>query len=106
METVGEEAAAVEKAADKAEKTVTEQKMISQPHMMPGTKREITVIVNKTPVTLRGKESYTFVDILDFYPFDLTTMRGKRLVTNVNGTHAEFIQPIDEGAVIDIYWEN
>lgn len=106
VETVEEEAAAVEKAADKAEKTVPEQKMISQPHMMPGTKREITVIVNKTPVTLRGKESYTFVDILDFYPFDLTTMRGKRLVTNVNGTHAEFIQPIDEGAVIDIYWEN
>jgi len=33
-------------------------------------------------------------------------MRGKRLVTNVNGIHAEFIQPIDEGAVIDIYWEN
>lgn len=106
VKTVEEEAAAVEKAADKAEKTVPEQKMISQPHMMPGTKREITVIVNKTPVTLRGKESYTFVDILDFYPFDLTTMRGKRLVTNVNGTHAEFIQPIDEGAVIDIYWEN
>lgn len=106
VETVEEEAADVEKAADKAEKTVPEQKMISQPHMMPGTKREITVIVNKTPVTLRGKESYTFVDILDFYPFDLTTMRGKRLVTNVNGTHAEFIQPIDEGAVIDIYWEN
>lgn len=102
VETVEEEAAAVEKA----EKTVPEQKMISQPHMMPGTKREITVIVNKTPVTLRGKERYTFVDILDFYPFDLTTMRGKRLVTNVNGTHAEFIQPIDEGAVIDIYWEN
>ena len=106
VETVEEEAVAVEKAEDKAEKTVPEQKMISQPHMMPGTKREITVIVNKTPVTLRGKESYTFVDILDFYPFDLTTMRGKRLVTNVNGTHAEFIQPIDEGAVIDIYWEN
>lgn len=106
VETVEEEAAAVEKAEDKAEKTVPEQKMISQPHMMPGTKREITVVVNKTPVTLRGKESYTFVDILDFYPFDLTTMRGKRLVTNVNGTHAEFIQPIDEGAVIDIYWEN
>lgn len=106
VETVEEEAAAVEKAEDKAEKTVPEQKMISQPHMMPGTKHEITVVVNKTPVTLRGKESYTFVDILDFYPFDLTTMRGKRLVTNVNGTHAEFIQPIDEGAVIDIYWEN
>ena len=106
VETVEEEAAAVEKAEDKAEKTVPEQKMISQPHMMSGTKREITVVVNKTPVTLRGKESYTFVDILDFYPFDLTTMRGKRLVTNVNGTHAEFIQPIDEGAVIDIYWEN
>ena len=67
--------------------------------------RTITVRVNNTPVVLSGKESYTFVDILDFYPFDLTAMHGRRLVTNVDGVHAEFIQPIQDGAVIDLYWE-
>ena len=61
--------------------------------------------MNNTPVVLSGKESYTFVDILDFYPFDLTAMHGRRLVTNVDGVHAEFIQPIQDGAVIDLYWE-
>ena len=67
--------------------------------------RTITVRVNNTPVVLSGKESYTFVDILDFYPFDLTAMHGRRLVTNVDGVHAEFIQPIQDGAVIELYWE-
>ncbi len=68
-------------------------------------KKTITITVNQTPVTLYGKETYTFVDILDFYPFDLTAMHGKRLVTNVNGIHAEFITPISDGEAIDLYWE-
>ena len=65
----------------------------------------MTVIVNKTPVTLTGKSEYMFVDVFDFYPFDLTTVRGKRLITNIDGSHAEFIQTLHEGAVVDIYWE-
>ena len=65
----------------------------------------MTVIVNKTPVTLTGKSEYMFVDVFDFYPFDLSTVRGKRLITNIDGSHAEFIQTLHEGAVVDIYWE-
>ena len=66
---------------------------------------EINVIVNNQRVTLRGKTSYIFVDIFDFYPFDLSTIQGKRLITNINGEHAEYIAPIYDGAVIEIYWE-
>lgn len=65
----------------------------------------IGVIVNSHPVTLTGKSSYTFVDIFDFYSFDLSTIRGTRLVTNVNKEHAEYIQPIYDGDIIDLYWE-
>ena len=103
---VADEAAVTEPVTEDTSKTEAEQNVTPQPQPAPAVSRAITVVVNKTPVTLTGKQSYTFVDILDVYPFDLSTMRGKRLVTNVNGIHAEFIQPIDEGAVIDIYWEN
>lgn len=65
----------------------------------------ITVIVNKQPVVLSGKSSYMFVDVFDFYDFDLSTVRGKRLITNLNGNHAEYIAPIFDGSVIEIYWE-
>jgi len=65
----------------------------------------IHITVNNTNVTLSGKPSYIFVDVFDFYPFDLTTMGGKRLVTNLDGKHAEYIEPIYDGAVIDLYWE-
>ncbi len=65
----------------------------------------IGIIVNKTPVTLSGKNSYAFVDIFDFYDFDLSKMRGKRLITKINGHDAEFVETIYEGSIVDIYWE-
>ncbi len=67
--------------------------------------KNITISVNSQPVILSGKPDYTFVDIFDFYKFDLTTMRGKRLITNINRRHADFIDPLFDGAIVDIYWE-
>ena len=64
------------------------------------------ILVNKTPVTLTGKESYKFVDIFDFYEFDLSVMRGKKLITKINGHDAEFMETLIEGSIIEIYWEN
>lgn len=66
---------------------------------------DIQIVVNNTNVILRGKPAYKFVDIFDFYNFDLTTIRGKRLITNIDGHHAEYIEPVYEGSVIDLYWE-
>lgn len=67
--------------------------------------RDMSVIINNQPVMLKGKTDYKLVDIFDFYPFDLTSVRGTRLITNVNGQHAEFIAPLRDGDAIDIYWE-
>lgn len=65
----------------------------------------ITVTVNQTPVTLTGKDTYTYVNILDFYPFDLSTMGGEELVKTVNGEAADFTTPIREADVIELYWK-
>ena len=66
---------------------------------------EITVIVNKLPVTLKGKSSYVFVDVFSFINFDLNDSRGRSIVTQLNKRRAEYMEPLTEGDVIDIYWE-
>lgn len=68
-------------------------------------KTNINVTVNGRPVTLSGKSDYMFVDIFDFYYFDLSKVGGTRLITNINGRHAEYVAPLHDGDVIDIYWE-
>ena len=71
----------------------------------PAREVDIHIVVNNTNVTLSGKSAYRFVDIFDFYSFDLTTRRGKKLITNIDGHHAEYIEPVYEGSVVDLYWE-
>lgn len=66
---------------------------------------EITVIVNKLPVTMKGKSSYVFVDVFSFIDFDLNDSRGRSIVTQLNKRRAEYMEPLTEGDVIDIYWE-
>lgn len=67
--------------------------------------RTMHITVNKQPVILNGKAEYKFVDIFDFYPFDLSSVRGSRLITNINGQHAEYIASLQDGDTVDIYWE-
>ena len=68
--------------------------------------KQISVSVNGVPVTLKGKLSYIFVDVLDFYPFDTKVAGGTNLVKKINGEKSEFTTPIDEGDNIEIYWED
>ncbi len=65
----------------------------------------IGVLVNSKPVLLQGKASYVFVDIFDYIDFDLSTVKGKTLITNVNGKKADYMEPLYDGAVIEVYWE-
>ena len=41
----------------------------------------VTVYVNGQPVRLTGKNSYIFVDIFDFYDFDLSASAGRAIIT-------------------------
>jgi hypothetical protein len=65
---------------------------------------DLMVIVNGRPVTLKGKAQYCFVDILDFYPFDVSQAHGQNVVMRINGEGAEFTSPLSAGDVIDLYW--
>ncbi len=65
----------------------------------------MTVIVNGSTVILKGKSTYYFVDILDFYPFDVSTAHGETVITQINGEKAEFTSILHAGDVIDLYWK-
>ena len=65
----------------------------------------VTLMVNGKPVILRGKASYVFVDILDVYPFDVSASHGESVVMQINGEKAEFVTPVTDGDIIDLYWK-
>lgn len=67
---------------------------------------EITVFVNDTPILLKNKSSYVFVDIFDYYQFDLKSPGGSFLVTQINGLKCGYMDELSEGDRVQIYWGN
>ena len=66
--------------------------------------KDVTVKVNDTLVTLKGKVHYLLVDVLDFYTFDMSEYRG-RLILEINGVgDMDFTSPIHDGDQIRIAW--
>ncbi len=96
--------AAVEETAASAETPASEARAESAP-VVPSVAADMLVIVNGRPVTLKGKSGYCFVDILDFYPFDVSQAHGQTVVMQINGEKAEFTSPLAAGDVIDLYWK-
>ena len=70
-----------------------------------GENTQMTVIVNGMPVALTGKVDYVFVDVFSFIEFDLSKPAGRNIVTRLNGRNAEYMEPLKEGDVLEIYWE-
>lgn len=67
--------------------------------------RAITINLNGSMLTLSGKQSYVFVDILDFYKFDTVAHLGESIVMRVGGIPAEFTTPIEDDAQVELYWQ-
>ena len=67
--------------------------------------KEIFVTVNGKPVKLTGKPEYIFVDIFNFYPFDLSSGNGREIITLVNNNRAGYMQPLQDGDVLEIRWK-
>lgn len=108
--------AAEETAEETAEKTVEEMQEketgVSEELLQAAQKgdavsgiRSLSVFVNRQPVVLTGKENYVFVDVFSFIDFDLKASAGRAIVTNLNGRQAEYMEPLKNGDIIDIYWE-
>lgn len=66
---------------------------------------DIVVVVNRTPVVLKNKKKYVFVDILDVYPFDTKTAGGTELIMTINGENCTFSQEIKDGDILELYWK-
>ena len=97
-------AAAEEVAAGAQEAPVTEEAAPTLPKAaLPAA--DMLVIINGRPVTLKGKGSYCFVDVLDFYPFDVSQAHGETVVMQINGEKADFTSTLSAGDVIDLYWK-
>ncbi len=64
----------------------------------------ILVYINGQPVSLTGKQRYIFVDIFDFYPFDLKESGGRDIITNLNGEKAQYTAELKAGDVIELRW--
>lgn len=66
---------------------------------------QINVTVNHMGVTLSGKAEYVFVDVFSYIDFDLSTPKGKGIVTKLNGRDAQYMEMIHNGDIIEIYWK-
>lgn len=88
-----------EKALESQDTTVEQQEIQTEIQSL-----DIQITVNEEPVILKNKKNYILVDVLDFYPFDLSVARGDRLETLVNGVSSEFTQPVKAGDEIRIFW--
>lgn len=69
------------------------------------TGKKVMVIINGQPVALTGKEQYIFVDIFDFYEFDLNASAGRSIITNLNGENAQYTTVLKTGDQIELGWK-
>ena len=68
--------------------------------------KQIVVSVNGSPIVMKGKEQYIFVDIFDYIDFDLKASNGRKIVTKVNGIPvANYMQELPDSAIVEVYWE-
>lgn len=63
----------------------------------------ITVNVNNQEIVLNTKKEYTFVDIFEKYPFDLTTPKGI-VKCEINDVPVTYTSPIKHGDALKVYW--
>lgn len=63
----------------------------------------IHVIINGQVVKLTDKNTYVFVDIFDFFPFDLKHPKGI-IECEVNHQKANYMDPIHDGDVVRVFW--
>ncbi|MCD2346503.1 cell division protein FtsA [Clostridium guangxiense] len=86
------------KLEEKEEVKVDEEKKVEISN------NEIVVVINDTPVKLTGKDKFKFVDIFDFFNFDLTIPKGS-LVLKLNGNNVGFFDELHDKDIIEVRWK-
>lgn len=95
-------------AAEDTTENVTEQtevQSVQNTDEKPEDGNVVLVYINGQPVKLTGKPQYIFVDIFDFYEFDLTASNGRAITTNLNGENASYSAVLKAGDTIELRWK-
>ena len=100
--TVEPEVEEISSVPEKEEESVEIQSAAEAFHV--ARKKDIQVYINRQPVLLTGKSDYIFVDIFDFYKFDLNAGNGRAIITKLNGETAQFTAALKEGDQIELGW--
>lgn len=83
----------------------TEASVVQNVDEKPEDGNTVLVYINGQPVKLTGKPQYIFVDIFDFYEFDLTASNGRAIITNLNGENASYSAVLKTGDTIELRWK-
>lgn len=106
-ENIGDnDGAAAVTLADRDEEE--EEPVLKKPPMVNGEEmfaQKCVVLVNNSPVALKGKRNYLLVDVLDVYPFSLSDANGRSAIVRVNGLATNFAEPIHDGDSIELSWQ-
>ena len=95
-------------AAEDTAENVTEQtevQSVQNTDEKPEDGNAVLVYINGQPVKLTEKPQYIFVDIFDFYEFDLTASNGRAIITNLNGENASYSAVLKAGDTIELRWK-
>ena len=65
----------------------------------------IAVIVNGKPLAMTGKSAYVYVDVFSYIDFDLSKPQGASVITLLNGREAKYMEPLQNGDTLEIYWK-
>lgn len=82
---------------------VTEDVIEEEAETKPAVK-SIQLKVNGTNVVISGKSKYSFVDVLDVYPFDIKNPKGSRVLTTINGREVGFSDTVNDGDSLELKW--
>ncbi len=68
---------------------------------------QIVVFANKQTIVMSGKPQYVYVDIFDYINFEISAVasKGRSIVTLLNGRPAQYMEPLNEGDHIEVYWK-
>ena len=96
-----------EEAEDYGVETAEEQSVSDADAVPQSTSlnQTIQVFVNGETVTLTGKKEYIFVDIFDYYNFDLKAGNGRGVITLLNGEEAAYVAVLKNGDQITLGWK-
>ncbi len=100
----GQEATA---AAESPKATDTKPEEQTEEKAAPPEPVQIVVFANKQTIVMSGKPQYVYVDIFDYINFEISPMasKGRSIVTLLNGRPAQYMEPLNEGDHIEVYWQ-